>query len=77
MKQLVTYMAYNQRFSELFDKGVEVKKITTRIKNFCPTGYILNVEDISEEESKDYVDFQTTEDKYKKDMDFSLSKTNE
>ena len=74
MKQLVTYMAYNQQFAELFDEGIEVKKITTRIKNFCPTGYIVNVEEISEENAKDFVDFQTTEAKYKQDMDSRLEK---
>ena len=74
MKQLVTYMAYNQQFAELFDEGIEVKKITTRIKNFCPTGYIVNIEEISEENAKDFVDFQAKEQKYKEDMDSRLEK---
>lgn len=74
MKQLVTYMAFNQRFAELFDKGIEVKKITQRIKNFCPTGYILSIEEITENKSKDFVDFQTIENKYNEKMTSSLDK---
>lgn len=74
MKQLVTYMAFNQRFAELFDKGIEVKKITQRIKNFCPTGYILSIEEITEKKSRDFVDFQTIENKYKEKMTYSLDK---
>lgn len=74
MKQLVTYMAFNQRFAELFEKGIEVKKITQRIKNFCPTGYILSIEEITENKSKDFVDFQTIENKYNEKMTSSLDK---
>jgi hypothetical protein len=74
MKQLVTYMAFNQQFNELFDKGIEVKKITSRIKNFCPTGYVVSIEDISENKAKEYVDFHTTEAKYEENMSSQLNK---
>ena len=51
-------MAYNQQFTEVFDEGIDVKKITTKVKSFCNTGYIINLEEISEENAKDFFEFQ-------------------
>lgn len=68
MKKLVTYQAYNYTFNEVFE-DCETKKITQKIKSFCPTGFVVDVKDISDEEAisynekrekelQEYIDFQ-------------------
>jgi hypothetical protein len=74
MKNLVRYMAYNQEFAELFEGDLDVKKVNTKIKSFCPTGFVLSITECPKEDEGNYHEFQKRADEEVRKLQENIDK---